>query len=217
MSCNGSSLQESLLKSLSYDAEEPSSSVKRKTDVEKWAALLATGVAQAQTCATSGGPFVGSPPEAWRSDVELLTPSVEAANGSELTAHVQALREQTQTPRGADDEQNRIQVRVNVGELGELALVVERSATGVKIQISAQDSRILEAMAVEREALTTALSGIGQSVTSLAFVAMDRVGINLAQPRMSFSHPARTQRNDNDSDCETPHEKRKSRRINVVG
>ena len=108
-------------------------------------------------------------------------------------------------------------MRVNVGELGELALVVERSAAGVKIQISAQDSRILDAMAAERETLTAALSGIGQSVTSLAFVAMDRVGINLAQPRMSSSHQARTRPNNKHSDCEKPHTKRKSRRINVIG
>ena len=217
MSCNGSSLQESLLKSRSYDAEEASSSAQRKADVEKWSLLLATGITQVQMCATSGGPFLGSPPEAWRSDVEPLTPSAEAGQGSELTTLVQALREQPQPATSADVDQNRIQVRVNVGELGELALVVERSAAGVNIQISAQDSRILDAMAAERETLTAALSGIGQSVTSLAFVAMDRVGINLAQPRMSSSHQARTQGNDKDSDCETRHTKRKSRRINVIG
>ncbi len=217
MSCNGSSLQESLLKSHSCDSEESSSSAQRKADVEKWAALLAAGVTQVQSCNTSGGPFLGGPPEAWRGNVESLTPPNEVARGTELSTQVQAPGEPPQASTGNASDQNRIQVRVNIGDLGELALVVERSAAGVNIQISAQDSSILEAMAAERETLTTALSSIGHSVTSLAFIAMDRLGTNLAQPRVSSSQQTRTQRNAKKGDSQMPQSNRKPRRLNVTG
>ena len=213
MSCDGSSLHESRLTAPLREADDSVSAKKRKADVEKWAAMLAAGVVQVQTCETLG-PSTGTPPEAWRGDVEPLTPRGVAASSA---VQANAAGEANPVATNTDAEQTRLQVRVNIGELGELALVVERSAAGVNIQISAQDSSILEAMSAERQTLADALAGIGQSVNSLAFVTMDRVGINLAQPKLSSTQHARLQKNDKHHGYDAPQTKRRSRRINMIG
>jgi hypothetical protein len=117
---------------------------------------------------------------------------------------------------GSDAEDNRVQVRVSIGELGEIALVVERSADGVRVQISAQDSHVLEMMSREQDALASALAGVGHSITSLAFVAMDRVGINFAQPRTA-PLPDKNLRESKSAAQQAALEKRKSRRVDVIG
>lgn len=211
MSCNGSGLREMLLKQRSYESEDSAASSKRKADVEKWALLLAAGAAQAQSTA----PTLGHVPDGWRGNVEEMTP----ANGGEghcgTSGPVRDTRRTNSTTATSDADAGRLQVRVNIGELGELALVLEHSSEGVKIQISAQDRRILEMMALEQDALAAALSGIGDSIASLSFVPMHRIGTKLAQPRVT-SQPSKPKRDDDDSSQQAGG-KRKSRGLNVIG
>jgi ribosomal protein L18 len=212
MSCDGSGLRETLLRAHSYDGEDATASAKRKADVEKWAALLATAATQAQSTTAS----VGLAPDGWRGDVEAMTPTALEHGSSATTAETRTAAGPAAAMNGTESEDNRVQVRVTIGELGEVALVVERSADGVRVQISAQDNRVLEMMSREQEALTSALAGVGQSITSLAFVAMDRVGINFAQPR-SASLSDKTPRESKSTTQQAAHEKRKSRRVDVIG
>jgi hypothetical protein len=214
MSCNGSGLRE-LLKDRPYEGEDSAASAKRKADVEKWAALLAAGATQAQSNASS----LGRAPDGWRSDVEELTPANLETRDPDALTPTQSARgpSPAATAAGADDPTpERLQVRVSIGELGELALILERSTEGVKIQISAQDHRILEMMAQEQDSLAAALSGIGNSIASLSFVPMDRVGIKLAQPRVA-SQTSKPQNDDSGSAQQATRSKRKSRGLNVIG
>jgi len=212
MSCNGSGLRETLLKDHNYDGEDCAASAKRKADVEKWAALLAAGAAQAQANLV----VQGHAPEGWRGNDEAMTPTADEGHLQGQAAEARSLQTQTPIATGFESGDNKLQVRVNIGELGELALVVERSANGVKVQISAQDSQILEMLSSERAALTSALSAAGHSITSLAFVTMDRVGIKLAQPKVG-PLPRKPQQAIKGAADGTPQSKRRSRRLNVIG
>jgi len=212
MSCNGSGLRETLLKSHNYEGDDSAGSAKRKEDVEKWAALLAAVAAQAQASLV----VQGHAPEGWRGNVEVMTPAAD--DGPLVGQPNEDHRLQGQDPltAGAESEENKLQVRVNIGDLGELALIVERSADGVKVQISAQNGHVLEMLSSEQDALTSALSAVGHSITSLAFVTMDRVGIKLAQPKIG-PLPKKPQRAVKSAADGTPQSKRKSRRLNVIG
>lgn len=106
---------------------------------------------------------------------------------------------------------------MNAGELGEIALVVERSTSGLHVRIGAEDTGVLAAMASNCESVVQALSTIGQPVTSLTFVSMSGVGINLAPSRRAMVNTARSNAA-NTTDEETVGDKRrKNRRIDVVG
>ncbi len=212
MTCNGSGLRETSLKDRVLEAEDSASSARRKSDVEKWAALLAASAMQAQSAVTT----LGHVPEGWRGDVEGMTP-VEG-NDARATATGQSQSVQGPPFDGAETSADgeRVQVRVSIGELGELALVLERSTEGVKVQISAQDRGILAMMASEQDALTAALSGVGHCITSLSFVPMDRVGIKLAQPRVA-SQSTRLPGDTSHAANQTAQARRKSRGLNVIG
>lgn len=214
MTCNGSGLRETLLSSVATD--ESAQSSKRKSDLEKWAALLAAGVAQVGAQSTPAG--FGTPPEAWHGDVEAMTPDspgdVSPSAGCENQPQTHAVTNGS----GDDLAENQLQVRVQVADVGELALVVERSQDGVKLQISAQDHGILRAMAAEKEALASALAGAGLANASIAFVEMDRVGINLAQQRLNPSTQTRIRREDKNQESLLQQQpRRKSRKLNMVG
>jgi hypothetical protein len=207
MSSNGSGLRETLLKNHHYEDEDSGASAKRKADVEKWAAMLAAGAAQAQPRLTS----LGHAPDGWRGTVAAMTPASDNGHGADSAAEARGPLAHEAIATGAASEDGKLQVRVNIGELGELALVVERLADGVKVQISAQDSHVLEMLSLEQDALAAALSDVGHSVTSLSFVKMDRFGIKLAPI------PRRPQRAGKNAEDEPALTNRKSRRVNVIG
>jgi hypothetical protein len=210
MSCNGSGLRGTLVNDRAHDGDDTAASARRKADAEKWAALLAAGAARALDNASS----LGNAPDGWRGNVEGMTPANAGDPRSNGSTETQKALDARPVAAAGEAESEKLQVRVSIGELGELALVLERSGEGVKIQISAQDRRILETMALEREALTTALSGVGRSIVSLSFVPMDRVGTKLAQTRIA-SQASKFQRDDGDSAQQTT--RRKRRGVNVIG
>lgn len=212
MSCNGSGLRETLLKNHDYQGEDSAASGKRKEDVEKWAALLAAGAVQAQASLV----LQGHAPEGWQGNVEGMTPITDQGSVVGQPNEDHHLQAQRPITAGAEAEQNKLQVRVNIRELGELALILERSADGVKVQISAQNGDVLEMLSSERDALTSALSAVGHSITSLDFVTMDRVGIKLAQPKVG-PPPKKLQRAIKSAADGTAQSKRRSRRLNVIG
>lgn len=214
MTCNGSGLRETLLSSGAPDDAAQSS--KRKSDLEKWAALLAVGVAQVGSQSTPAG--FGTPPEAWHGDVEAMTPDSPGDAAPSAASENQPQNRVVTSGSSEDLADNQLQVRVQLADVGELALVVERSQDGVKLQISAQDHGILQAMAAEKEALASALAGAGHTIASIAFVEMDRVGINLAQQRLNPSTQTRIRREDKNQESLLQQQpRRKSRKLNMVG
>ncbi len=185
-------------------------------DQEKWAALLAGYAAQA-TQPAQPTPLPSLTPEAWRGDVDALTPDAARSEASQAARELLGQAIGTGSSSDGENELNRIQVRLNAGELGELSLVVERSLDGLRVQIGAENSEVLTAMAKQGVAMAQSLASAGQSVTSITFVPMNGVGINLARAKEGSGNRARSEASMNEDDKSIEQRRRKNRPLDVLG
>jgi len=185
-------------------------------DLKKWAELVAAFATQGTQPVPPQLPPQATP-EAWRADVEALTPSTSRSEASQ--AAQEALGQSLRTSFGSSDESelNRIQVRLNAGDLGELSLVVERSLTGLRVQIGAQNTNVLAEIARSGSAMTQALTTAGQTVTSLTFVPMDSVGINLARAKEGSGNKARSEAAMSTDESSNEERRRKNHQLDVLG
>jgi len=185
-------------------------------DLKKWAELVAA-------CATHVAlPVQPQPvpqlvPEAWRADVDALTPDISRSEASLTAQETLAQNHLTNCGSNGEIELNRIQVRLNDGELGELSLVVERSLAGLKVQIGAENGSVLNAIARNGAAMVQSLASVGQSVASLTFVPMDGVGINLARAREGSGNRARIEAATTTDETPVEEKRRKNRQLDVLG
>jgi hypothetical protein len=190
----------------------------RVDDVElsEWAALISGCL---QTAPGTPPPGIGlgaaetaeSVPAGWRPSVEDMTPEKGAFAGAvEAGAgHFACEGKEGEAPQ-------RIQIRVNTKEFGEVALIIERAEQGLRILLGAVDGRIVSALRQEALAVRRALESGGQSVGSLEVVRMNEVGTVLAQNKLAPGNRARRFREQ--ADTATPSDrKKKQRRINLVG
>ena len=215
MSCDSTGLPNSKLTPTLREIESTRPSI-TKSDLERWAELIAFNATQIQQTAPIV-PGTAGTPEAWRTDVEELTPSSGQSEANLLAKEIADFTVGGNCASSSESELNRIQVRLNAGDLGELSLVIERSVAGLRVCIGAEDSGVLAAIARSGATLTQALTSIGQPVTSLTFVPMDGVGINLAQPRTAMSNRARSSAAKTTDDKHAGDKHRKNRRIDVLG
>ena len=216
MSCDSTGLPNSKLAPTLREIERTRPSI-TKSDLEKWAELIAVNAAQIQNV-TPIVPGMADTPEAWRTDVEALTPSTGQSEASLLAKEIAGFSAGGTFASSNESELNRIQVRLNAGDLGELSLVIERSVAGLSVRIGAEDSGVLAAIARNGDSLTQALTSIGQTVRSLTFVAMDGVGINLAPSRMIPSNKTGFKETDGNHDrTDKQQARRKTRRLDVRG
>ncbi len=215
MTCDSAGLPHTKL-ALSVCDSESDRATTSKLELEKWAALIASTVAPMPHVPPIV-PAIRAMPEAWRTDVEALTPDAGQSDGTLLARETAELSARAGSTSGDESELNRVQVRLNAGELGELSLVVERSVSGLRIQIGAENGGVLSSLVRNSDAMAQALSNIGQPVTSLTFITMDGVGINLAPSRMVPGNKARTDETKSSDDPSRAHARRKGRRINVLG
>ncbi len=215
MSCDSTGLPNNKLIPTLREVENARPSI-TKADLERWAELIAFNATQVQKPAP---PIPGVPgtPEAWRTDVEALTPNGGQSEANLLAKAIAGFSVGGTSAPSDESELTRIQVRLSAGDLGELSLVIERSVSGLRVRIGAEDSGILAAIARNEASLTDALTSIGQPVTSLTFVPMDGVGINLAQPRTAMSNRARINSAKTTDDNHAGDKRRKNRRIDVLG
>ena len=215
MSLNSSGLPNTKLTLSPCDGECTPTTIS-KADTRKWAELIAFSASQMQM-PPAHVPGAADTPEAWRSDVEVLTPSIGVSQGNLLAQETSGLSVCGSSVSSNESQLNRLQVRVNAGDLGELSLVVERLESGLHVRIGAEDSGVLAAMAKISESMTQALTSIGQPVTTLTFVPMEGVGINLAPTRLAMGNRARSKAAKTTDDSRVDDKRRKNRRIDVLG
>jgi hypothetical protein len=215
MPCESTGLPNASLAVPFHDSESNKTTTSR-LELEKWAELIAASAMQSAN-PTRILPVVADMPEAWRTDVEALTPEAGSSQGTLLARESIGLSTSSYSAAGDEAELNRIQLRLNAGDLGELSLVVERSVSGLHIQIGAENIGVLAAIARNSSSMTYALSSIGQPVTSLAFVAMDGLGTVLAPSKGALGNQPNSSKSDGNLTQEKTQARRRGRRIDVLG
>lgn len=110
----------------------------------------------------------------------------------------------------------RLVVNVQTSDLGELSLVVDRTATGVRVVIGVGDAQTIGQMLPEREALARQLIGSGLNVESIQIVRQSEVGTLLAPARLVGRLRASATA-DEASKEEEKSRRRGSRKLNLIG
>jgi hypothetical protein len=148
------------------------------------------------------------PPGGWRTGDGVLTqPTATTAGANLLTGG-----EGTASAKPAE----RMVVNVQTSDLGELSLVVERTASGVRVLIGVGDAQTIGQMLPEREALARQLVGSGLNVESIQIVRQSEVGTLLAPPRLVGRLRASATA-DEASKEEQKSRRRGSRKLNLIG
>lgn len=177
---------------------------------ERWATLVGTQLAaQAPKVVTQP---TAEPPSGWHSGVGDLTPTT----GSSLTQFGAANGAALSGPSEGDGTENRMIVRVDGGDLGEVALLVDRKEGAIRVTISAADAGAEAALGLERAALTRALESHGISVDSVTVVRANNFGTALAPVRSSATQRTREAQAAEPTDDE--HTRRRlARKLNLIG
>ncbi len=125
-------------------------------------------------------PPPATPPEGWRPSDGGLTRQRAAG---EAAGRAAGLAAPALDDAGAGDD-GRVVVSVKTAELGELSLVLDRSADGVRVVIGVGENDKIAQMASERAALARQLAHSGVNVESIQVVPRGDIGIVLAQRRL---------------------------------
>jgi flagellar hook-length control protein FliK len=186
------------------ERDEPSA---REQDGERAAALwvaLAQQVQGAQRLPVlSEASSVSPPPSAWRSSAGDMTPGSATAPSA----------------GGAPDEAKpaeRMTLRVDGGELGELEVTLDRHEGGLRVVIGMENQRLVGAVLPDAATLRGALERAGVSVQSLNVVPQSEVGTVLAQRRLSPSGQKSDAATGRDQDPEDVR-KRTHKRLTLIG
>jgi hypothetical protein len=179
---------------------------------ERWATLvgaqlplLALNVSKARVEPEAG---------AWHSGAGDLTPTT--AGG--LTESGAASDPAAVGAEASEVGENRLIVRVDGGDLGEVALLVDRHAGAIRVTISAADAGAEAALGLERAALTRALQSHGIAVESVNVVRANDFGTVLAPPRSSASQRTRvTPASEAESKDDEQTRRRLARKLNLIG
>ncbi|MET0794120.1 MAG: hypothetical protein ABW061_21540 [Polyangiaceae bacterium] len=174
---------------------------------ERWATLVG-----AQLSALAPQTIAPEPTPGWHPGVGDLTP----ATGSSLTQTGAANGPVAAGTGEGDASENRLIVRVDGGDLGEVALVVDRKEGAIRVTISAADAGAEAALGLERAALTRALESHGISVDSVNVVRANNFGTALAPVRSSATQRTREATESESSDDEQAR-RRLARKLNLIG
>jgi hypothetical protein len=140
----------------------------------------------------------------WRAGAGDMTPTQVGTSAS--------------TPQeSANDDESRLIVRVDAGDLGEVALLVDRQKGALRVTVGVQGAAAQAAVEVERAALMQSLKNAGISVESVDVVRTSSVGTVLA-PRPGES--ASNQSPDNSEHTVADNEanrRRLARKLNLIG
>lgn len=148
------------------------------------------------------------PPGGWRASDGVLTPA--SASDGAYAASAAAEGE-------AEPEANqRIVLRVQTRDLGEVSLVLDRNEGAVRVVIGVEDASTIERMMPERDALARQLQGSGLTIQSIQFVRQSEVGTVLAQsPSVGRARTFVSQRQAATADANV--RRRGSRKLNLIG
>ena len=174
---------------------------------ERWATLLG-----AQLSSMQPKTLASEPTSAWHSGAGDMTPS-NATSGATSGATVGASADSAEA---ADASENRMIVRVDGGELGEVALVVDRKEGAIRVTISAADAGAEAALGLERAGLMQALQNRGITVDSVNIVRANNFGTALAPQRSNAMQRSREATEAESKDDE--HARRRlARKLNLIG
>ena len=177
---------------------------------QRWASLL--GAQLAATAVKTLTPPVSDTTSAWHSGAGDLTPS----NGSQALASGAAVGASGGAGEAAEPSENRMIVRVDGGDLGEVSLVVDRKDGAIRVTISAADAGAEAALGLERAGLMAALQSHGISVDSVNVVRASNFGTVLAPIRSNATQRTREATEAESKDDE--HARRRlARKLNLIG
>ncbi|MEI9936946.1 MAG: flagellar hook-length control protein FliK [Pseudomonadota bacterium] len=174
---------------------------------ERWATLVG---AQLSTLA----PKVRAPEEAgaWHPGAGDLTP----ATGNRLTESGATNGPAAAGEEASDTNENRMIVRVDGGDLGEVALLVDRKAGAIRVTISAADAGAEAALGLERASLMRALQSHGITVDSVNVVRSNNFGTVLAPIRSSATQRT-PEANEAEAKDDEQTRRRLARKLNLIG
>jgi len=177
---------------------------------ERWATLLG-----AQLSAVLPKAIASEPTSAWHSGAGDMTPS-NAARGADASGAASGAGARSDSGQTADPTENRMIVRVDGGDLGEVALLVDRKDGAIRVTISAADAVAEAALGMERSALVQVLQSHGITVDSVNVVRANNFGTVLAPIRSNA-----TQRTDDATETESKDDesarRRLQRKLNLIG
>ena len=174
---------------------------------EHWATLLG-----AQLSAIVPNAISPELTSAWRPGAGDLTP----ATGNPLTAGSAANGAVGLGPEGTNQGEDRLIVRVDGGDLGEVALVVDRKEGAIRVTISAADAGAEAALGLERAGLMRALQSQGISVDSVSVVRANNFGTVPAPTRSTTTQRSREAMEAQSKDDEQAR-RRLARKLNLIG
>jgi hypothetical protein len=182
-----------------------------QNELDKWAATLASTLAQQ----LPPPPALGPPgtTEAWRQSVGALTPGSDATLSGRNAAQARAA---TGALDGADGAPNaeRVHLSTHLADLGEVSVMVDRSAAGVRVVIGVEDAKAATLIDPERLRLQGALLAAGVGVDSIRVVQLERRGTLLASSKTSVS---RTLNHPDSHDDQARDKRARGRKVNFVG
>ena len=178
-----------------------------RDQAERWATLLGAQLSSVQPKTLSR-----EPTSAWHSSAGDMTPS-NATSGVSSGATVGAPADSAEA---ADASENRMIVRVDGGDLGEVALVVDRKEGAIRVTISAADAGAEAALGLEREGLLQALQNRGITVDSVNVVRANNFGTVLAPQRSNATQRTREATEAESKDDEQAR-RRLARKLNLIG
>jgi hypothetical protein len=178
-----------------------------QAQAERWATLLG-----AQLSPLVPKTLVSEPTSAWHSGAGDMTPSnATAAAGSGATVNAAG-----ETGEASDASENRVIVRVDGGDLGEVSLVVDRKEGAIRVTISAADAGAEAALGLERAGLMQALQDRGITVDSVNVVRANNFGTALAPTRSNATQRSREATEAESKDDEQAR-RRLARKLNLIG
>lgn len=177
---------------------------------QRWASLL--GAQLAATTVKTLTPPVSDTTSAWHSGAGDLTPSNASAGTGVGATEASAVG----PGPGGEAREERMIVRVDGGDLGEVALIVDRKQGAIRVTISAADAGAEAALGLERAGLLTALQNQGITVDSVNVVRAGNFGTVLAPTRSNATQRAREAASAESKDDE--HARRRlARKLNLIG
>ncbi len=178
---------------------------------ERWATLV--GMQLSALAPKAITPPATESTSGWHPGVGDLTPGT----GSSLTQAGAANGLAAAGAGEGDASENRLIVRVDGGDLGEVALVVDRKEGAIRVTISAADAGAEAALGLERAALTRALESHGISVDSVNVVRANNFGTALAPVRSSATQRTREAQADAEPQDDEHARRRSARKLNLIG
>jgi hypothetical protein len=174
---------------------------------ERWATLLG-----AQLSSIQPKTLASEPTSAWRSGAGDMTPS----NATGGVASGATLAASADSAEAGDASENRMIVRVDGGDLGEVSLVVDRKEGAIRVTISAADAGAEAALGLERAGLMQALQNRGITVDSVNIVRANNFGTVLAPQRSNAMQRTREATEAESKDDEQAR-RRLARKLNLIG